>query len=79
MGLISSLVVIALVVVVALAIAAASSAPHSAQFSDEFSPVVKTPGKFTATASRARGQSGRLNHLEPSATTVKTTPIDKAQ
>lgn len=74
MGLLSSLVVIALVFVVALAIAAASSAPHSVQFSEEFLPVDNTPVNITATSNRAIAPSRRLNHFEPLAAAAKTTP-----
>ena len=90
MGLLSSVVLLALVFVVALAIAAASSAPHSASYSayhsaslsDEFSPRIKNPGNLVETASRAADPSGRLTsarseYSHSAVTPVKTSPGDR--
>ena len=82
MGLLSSVVLIALVFVVVLAIAAASSAPQSLRLSNEFSPRIKTPGNLVETPYRAADTSGRSTsarsaYSHSAATPVKTPSGDR--
>jgi hypothetical protein len=69
MGLLSSIVLVALAFVIALAIAAASSAPHSVQLSEDFSPSIQVPINSVRNTSQSReGKlvvTGRLTSVQP--------------